>query len=151
MVPDDVIVSAARPPVMEAPPALTVTAPDEVTESVARPPVMEAPPALIITAPEDVIDDTETAGAPVKFWAKPDVRALAVPVRPVPGPVMAPDDVTEDTEMAGDPVRFWANPEVKAVAVPVRPVPGPLNCVRASIVEAATSVACILVMPVPVL
>jgi hypothetical protein len=103
------------------------------------------------TDPDDVKEETETAGEPVKFCARPDVSEVAVPVRPVPGPVIVPVDVSEETEMAGDPVKFCARPDVSKVAVPVRPVPGPLNCVDASTVAAEASVAAMFVIPVPVL
>ena len=103
------------------------------------------------TDPVDVREETDTAGDPVKFWARPAVNEVAVPVRPVPGPVIVPEDVREETDTAGDPVKFWARPAVNEVAVPVRPVPGPLNAVEASTVAADTSVAWMLVIPVPVL
>ena len=78
----------------------------------------------------------------------PTFKALDVAVVPTP---TDPVDVKEETDIAGLPVRFCARPEVSDVAVPVRPVPGPLNAVEASTVAADTSVAWMLVIPVPVL
>ena len=78
----------------------------------------------------------------------PTFKALDVAVVPTP---TDPVDVREETDTAGDPVKFWARPAVNEVAVPVRPVPGPLNAVEASTVAADTSVAWMLVIPVPVL